>query len=104
MKAEPWTGRPSRKNNLAYKIQIHPSAQKQLLGSVQGLPEIEIVQAIDRLAEKPRPSACKKLKGTETLAHPNRPLPGNLLYNRQGIENNYPQDSPARQEDTYKNF
>ncbi len=58
------TGRPSRKSTLAYKIEIRPGAQKQL----QALPnpaQLGIVQAIDRLAETPRPSGCKKLKGTE---------------------------------------
>jgi mRNA interferase RelE/StbE len=58
------TGRLSRKNSLAYKIEIRPGAQKQ----IQDLPrpaQLKIVDAIDRLTENPRPSGCKKLKGAE---------------------------------------
>jgi mRNA interferase RelE/StbE len=49
---------------LVYKIKILRPAQKQLM-ALPRPAQIEIVQAIDRLADKPRPSGCKKLKGTE---------------------------------------
>jgi mRNA interferase RelE/StbE len=49
---------------LVYKIQIVRAAQKQML-SLPHEAQIEIAQAIDSLANKPRPAGCKKLKGTE---------------------------------------
>lgn len=49
---------------MVYKIQIARVAQKQML-SLAREAQIEIVRAIDRLANTPRPIGCKKLKGTE---------------------------------------
>ncbi|MGP8080138.1 MAG: type II toxin-antitoxin system RelE family toxin [Dehalococcoidales bacterium] len=49
---------------MVYKIQIARAAQKQIL-SLPREAQIEISQAIDRLANIPRPAGCKKLKGTE---------------------------------------
>jgi mRNA interferase RelE/StbE len=49
---------------LVYKIQIARAAQKQLL-SLPREAQIEIVRAIDSLANTPRPIGCKKLKGVE---------------------------------------
>ncbi len=49
---------------MIYKIQIARAAQKQML-SLPREAQIEIVRAIDSLANIPRPIGCKKLKGTE---------------------------------------
>ena len=49
---------------MVYKVEIRPSARKQLL-ALPRPAQLEIVQAIDLLAENPRPSGCKKLRGTE---------------------------------------
>ena len=47
-----------------YKIQILKSADKTLKNVVQK-DRIKIVEHISQLADSPRPSGCKKLKGTE---------------------------------------
>ena len=49
---------------MVYKIEIARAAQKQLL-SVPREEQIEIAQNIDSLALIPRPSGCKKLRGTD---------------------------------------
>ncbi|MBI2832114.1 MAG: type II toxin-antitoxin system RelE/ParE family toxin [Chloroflexi bacterium] len=49
---------------MAYRVEIHRAAQKQLL-SLPAETRVRIVQAIDRLTKAPRPSGCKKLRGTE---------------------------------------
>jgi len=48
---------------LAYKVEIHRAAQKQIL-SLSTRVRPPLVQAIDQLAGTPRPSGCKKLHGT----------------------------------------
>ena len=49
---------------MVYKIEIARAAQKQIL-SLPREEQKEIAQAIDRLANTPRPSGCKKLRGTD---------------------------------------
>jgi mRNA interferase RelE/StbE len=49
---------------LAYRIEIHRAAQRQML-SLPVQARVNIASAIDQLAETPRPSGCKKLRGTE---------------------------------------
>jgi mRNA interferase RelE/StbE len=49
---------------LIYSIEIVRAAQKQIL-SLPRDTQIEITRAIDGLANTPRPSGCKKLRGTE---------------------------------------
>ena len=49
---------------MAYQVEIHRSAQGHML-SLPAQARVTIVQAIDRLAVTPRPSGCKKLRGTE---------------------------------------
>jgi mRNA interferase RelE/StbE len=49
---------------LAYKINILPGAQKQIL-SLPEADRMKVVLLIDNLSEKPRPNGCKKIKGTE---------------------------------------
>ena len=60
----PWTGRPSKRNILPYRIEIIRAAQKQMI-SLPRQAQVEIARAIDRLANVPRPSGCKKLRGTD---------------------------------------
>ena len=60
----PWTGRPSKRNTLGYRVEVHHTAQKQLL-SLPRKVQLEVAQTIDRLASTPRPAGCKKLRGTE---------------------------------------
>lgn len=47
-----------------YRIKIIRSAQKQMLGLSKDT-RMEIVTAIDGLANGPRPHGCRKLHGTE---------------------------------------
>ncbi len=49
---------------MAYSIEIVRTARKQVL-SLPREAQIEIARAIDRLAKSPRPSGCKKLRGTD---------------------------------------
>ena len=49
---------------MVYRIEIVHTAQKQLL-SIPRDVQIEIAQNIDSLALIPRPSGCKKLRGTD---------------------------------------
>ncbi|MFH0913954.1 MAG: type II toxin-antitoxin system RelE/ParE family toxin [Chloroflexota bacterium] len=49
---------------MVYQVEIHRAAQRHML-SLPTQARMTIVQAIDRLAETPRPSGCKKLRGTE---------------------------------------
>ncbi len=49
---------------MVYKIEIVRAAQKQLL-SFPRQAQIEISRTIDGLANTPRPSGCKKLRGTD---------------------------------------
>lgn len=49
---------------MAYRIEIVRAARKQLL-SLPRQAQVAIAKAIDRLANIPRPSNCKKLRGTE---------------------------------------
>jgi len=49
---------------LAYRIEIAGAAQKQML-SLPKQAQKEIAPAIDSLANAPRPSGCKKLRGTD---------------------------------------
>jgi mRNA interferase RelE/StbE len=49
---------------LVYKIEIIRAAQKQII-SFPRQAQIEMAQAIDGLANTPRPSGCKKLRGTD---------------------------------------
>lgn len=49
---------------MVYKIQIVRAAQKQML-SLPREAQMEIVKAIDSLANMTRPIGCKKLKGVE---------------------------------------
>ena len=64
IKGIPWTGRPSKRNTLAYRIEVNRAAQKQMI-SLPRQAQVEIAQAIDRLADTPRPGGYKKLRGTE---------------------------------------
>ncbi len=49
---------------MVYRIEIIHAAQKQVL-SLPRQAQVEIARAIDRLANAPRPSGCKKLRGTD---------------------------------------
>ncbi len=49
---------------MAYRVEIHGTAQKQML-SLPAKARLTVAQAIDQLAETPRPPRCKKLRGTE---------------------------------------
>ncbi len=49
---------------MVYRIEIIRAAQKQVLSLPKQL-QVEVAGAIDRLAKSPRPSGCKKLRGTE---------------------------------------
>ncbi len=49
---------------MTYRIEIIRAAQKQVL-SLSRQARVEIARAIDRLANAPRPSGCKKLRGTD---------------------------------------
>ena len=49
---------------MVYRIEIISTAQKQIL-SLPRQAQVEIAQAIDCLANYPRPSRCKKLRGAE---------------------------------------
>ncbi len=46
---------------MVYRIEIISAAQKQIL-SLPRQAQVEIAQAIDFLANDPRPSRCKKLR------------------------------------------
>jgi len=48
---------------LAYRVEIHRAAQKQLL-SFPREAQVEIAKAIDELENNARPSGCKKLRET----------------------------------------
>ena len=47
---------------MVYRIEIISTAQRQIL-SLSRKAQIEVAQAIDRLANAPRPSRCRKLRG-----------------------------------------
>lgn len=49
---------------MTYRIEIIRTAQKQML-SLPRQAQVEIARAIDCLANAPRPSGCKKLRGTD---------------------------------------
>ncbi len=49
---------------MVYRIEIIRAAQKQLI-SLPRQAQVEIARAIDCLANDPRPSGCKKLRGTD---------------------------------------
>ena len=49
---------------MVYRIEIIRTTQKQIL-SLPRQAQVEIARAIDRLANAPRPSGCKKLRGTD---------------------------------------
>ena len=49
---------------MVYRIEIIRAAQKQLI-SLPRQAQVEIARAIDDLANAPRPSGCKKLRGTD---------------------------------------
>ena len=49
---------------MVYRIEIIRAAQKQIL-FLPRQAQVEIARAIDRLANDPRPSRCKKLRGTD---------------------------------------
>ena len=49
---------------MVYRIEIIRAAQKQLI-SLPRQAQVEIARAIDCLANAPRPSGCKKLRGTD---------------------------------------
>jgi mRNA interferase RelE/StbE len=49
-----------------YRVRISPDADKQL-ARLDGPVRARVVQRIDQLAENPRPSGCKKLKGDDDL-------------------------------------
>lgn len=48
---------------MAYRVQIHPAAQKQML-SLPKKDQKDIVEAIDQLGNEPRPAGVKKLRDT----------------------------------------
>lgn len=45
---------------MAYKVEIHPAAQKQML-SLPKEAQVEVALSIDRLGNTPRPPRVKKL-------------------------------------------
>ena len=49
---------------MTYRIEIIRTAQKQML-SLPRQAQVEIARAIDHLADAPRPSGCKKLRGVD---------------------------------------
>ncbi len=49
-----------------YRIQIHPAALNTLETLTEKLQR-QITRKIDALAENPRPSGCKKLKGSQDV-------------------------------------
>lgn len=49
---------------MVYRIEIVSAARKQVL-SLPRQSQIEVARRIDRLAKVPRPSGCKKLRGTD---------------------------------------
>ncbi len=49
---------------MVYRIEIIRAARKQML-LLPRRAQVEIARAIDRLANAPRPSGCKKLRGTD---------------------------------------
>jgi mRNA interferase RelE/StbE len=49
---------------LVYRIEIISAAQKQIL-SLTRQAQVQIARVIDGLANEPRPSRCKKLRGTD---------------------------------------
>ncbi|MBI4286074.1 MAG: type II toxin-antitoxin system RelE/ParE family toxin [Chloroflexi bacterium] len=49
---------------MAYRIEISRAAQKQVL-ALPRQAQVEIARAVDHLANSPRPSGCKKLRGTD---------------------------------------
>ncbi len=49
---------------MAYRVEVHRAAQKQILAFPKE-SQVEIVLAVDLLEEDPRPSGCKKLRGTD---------------------------------------
>jgi len=49
---------------LAYKVEIHQTAQKQIL-SLPGEAQKRAALVIDSLAENPRSVGCKKLRDTD---------------------------------------
>ncbi len=59
-----WTGKPLKGNTLAYKVEIHQAARKQILSFPREVQE-RIALVIDSLAQNPRPFGCKKLRDTE---------------------------------------
>ncbi len=48
---------------MAYRVEIHRAAQKQLLSFRQGA-QVEIAKAIDKLENNARPTGCRKLRET----------------------------------------
>ncbi len=48
---------------MAYRVEVHRAAQKQLL-SFPREAQVEIARVIDALKEYPRPIGCKKLRET----------------------------------------
>ena len=49
---------------MVYRIQVVRVVQKQIL-SLPKEAQIQVVRAIDNLANTPRPSGCKKLRGAD---------------------------------------
>ena len=49
---------------MVYRLEIHRSAQKQML-ILPKQAQRDIARAIDDLADIPRPSGCKKLRGID---------------------------------------
>ena len=49
---------------MAYKVEIHQAAQKQIL-SLPEEAQNRVALVIDSLAENPRPVGCKKLRDTD---------------------------------------
>ena len=49
---------------MAYRVEIIRAAQKQML-SLPRKVQLELVNSIDELADFPRPSHCKKLRGSD---------------------------------------
>ena len=49
---------------MAHSVKIHKQAQKQMLALPKEF-QVKVAKAIDRLIKSPRPSGCKKLKGSE---------------------------------------
>lgn len=49
---------------MAYRIEIIRTAQKQVL-SLPRTVQIELAKSVNQLSATPRPSGCKKLRGTD---------------------------------------